>query len=223
MSVLPFPKSTSGPTPPPATGVSRVTGWGDPELMGRLLAGDAAAFDQIIQLFWSSLTGYASRILDDEEAAQDVVHSVLIRLWERRAELRPGSLRGYLLRLTRNAALDELKRRRVRQRSTLWFDLDGLSRPTPTPADLVAEHELSSAIDRAIQALPPRRREVFTLVHLRGLSYREAAALLDISVKTVGNQLTTALAELRVALQPLLAEPDQNPERRPRFSENHPR
>ena len=84
--------------------------------MDRLLVGDPAAFDQVIQRYWIPLTGYASRVLDDEEAAKDVVQSVLIRLWEKRAQLKQGSLRGYLLRLTRNSAFDELKRRRVRRR-----------------------------------------------------------------------------------------------------------
>ena len=205
MSVLPFRRPGLTPAPPLESRASE--GTVDPGLMDRLLVGDPAAFDQVIQRYWIPLTGYASRVLDDEEAAKDVVQSVLIRLWEKRAQLKQGSLRGYLLRLTRNSAFDELKRRRVRRRSALEINLDGgLSRPAPTPAELVDEHELSSTVDRAIQALPTRRREVFTLVHLRGLSYHEAAEILDISVKTVGNQITAALAQLRAALRPLLSE-----------------
>jgi len=210
MSVLPFPKRSTRPARPLEPRVGEGADWSEPELIDRLIAGDPAAFDEVIQHLWTPLTAYASRILDDEEAAKDVVQSALIRLWEGRAQLRFGSLRGYLLRLTRNGSLDELKRRRVRQRSALEIDLDGgLSRTTRTPAELVDEHELSTIVDRAIQALPPRRREVFTLVYLRGLSYHEVADMLDISFKTVGNQMTAALAALRAALRPFLSDSDK--------------
>ena len=210
MSVLPFPKPSLPAAPPLESRIGEGADWFDPGLMDRLLVGDPAAFDQVIQRYWIPLTGYASRILDDEEAAKDVVQSVLVRLWEKRADLKPGSLRGYLLRLTRNSAFDELKRRRVRRRSALAIGLDGaLSRPAPTPAELVDESELNATVDRAIQALPPRRREVFTLVYLRGLSYHEVGEILGISFKTVGNQMTAALAELRAALKPVLSESDE--------------
>ena len=103
----------------------------------------------------------------------------------------------------RNAALDELRRRDSRTRLAL-LSIPHAPRYQRTPAELLERDEMRGFVDRAIQELPRRRREVFDLVYLRGLSYQDAADIMGISVKTVGNQMTAALRQLRHALQSLI-------------------
>lgn len=173
------------------------------EVMRRLASGDTAALQQIMDIFWDPLGAYASRVLDDVDGAKDVVQTAFVRLWDRRADWRPGSLRSYLFRLTRNLALDAIRAERARAQRQRAKGM-ALAPSPRTPAEALESDHVRTQVDRAIQALPYRRREVFTLAYLQGLSYRQIAEIMGISNKTVGNQMTNALAELRVALAPLL-------------------
>lgn len=178
-------------------------GLSDTVLLARLAAGDAAALDALLERHWPSLYRYALRRTGSPDDAADIAQEVFCRLWERRADWRAhGSVKGLLFRLARNAAVTGQRRRRVRERAAhLLADLA----PDPTPATAAAERaELRAALERAIAALPARRREVFLLRMVDGLSYDEIAAAMDTSRQTVANQLSRALATLRTTLGHLL-------------------
>ncbi len=174
-------------------------------LFAGVAAGDTRALNALLEAFWTPLTNYASRLLNDVDAADDVVLDVFVRIWVRRREWNGSSVRGLLFSLTRNAALDELRRRGSRARLARANVGGGLPAPR-TPAELLEGDETSAFVNRAIQQLPRRRREVFDLVYLRGLSYQDVAEIMGISVKTVGNHMTAALRHLRNTLQPLVAD-----------------
>ena len=172
-------------------------------LLERLTRSDAAALERIIGAYQAPLTAYASRLLDEIDAAEDTVADAFTRLWDARATLRPRSLRSYLFAVARNLCLDELRRRRSRWRiARLWGE--AAAPAAPDAAQLLRSGERTEAIDAAIQQLPLRQREVFELAYLQQLSYREVADIMGTSYKTVGNQLTAALKELRRTLRPLL-------------------
>ncbi len=166
----------------------------------RLRAGDVRALEEMIGTYWRPLVLYVGRLLgDDLDAGRDVAQEAFLRLWEGRGELEPGSIKSYLYRMTRNLALDEFRKRTVRDR---WRGESGYEeRQTPTPLQLVEREELGRAVSSAIDALPPRRREVFTLAYLHRLSYHAIADVMGISPATVKNQLASALADLREALR----------------------
>lgn len=175
----------------------------DTVLLARLAADDAGALDALIQRHWPPLYRYALRKTGSPDDAADVAQDVFCRLWERRADWRArGSVKGLLFRLARNAAVSGQRRRRVRERAArVLIDLA----PDPAPATTAAERaELRAALERAIAALPARRREVFLLRMVDGLSYDEIAAAMDTSRQTVANQLSRALATLRASLGHLL-------------------
>lgn len=167
--------------------------------------GDAAALDRLISRYWIPLASYASRILDDMPLAEDVVQSVFIRVWERRESWRPRSVKASLYLTTRNLSLDFIRSREARRRRERAFGAQRAHR-SPTPLDLLDEHEVARTVDAAIQALPDRRREAFTLVYLKELAYAEAAEVMGVSRKTIGHHVSAALTELRQSLDPLLAE-----------------
>lgn len=175
------------------------------ELVRRLTAGDVDALTEISEWLWEPLAAYAYRILGDRDAAQDVAQVALVRLWEGRDSTPLKSPRGYLFRVVRNLALDQLKTRRTRRRLLRLHRPDRSRRPA-VPDEVLERERVWNAVDRAIQELTERRREVFTLTYLCGLSYAEAGEVMGISPKTVHNQMTAALAQLRQRLRPLVAE-----------------
>ncbi|HLU26031.1 MAG TPA: sigma-70 family RNA polymerase sigma factor [Longimicrobiales bacterium] len=175
----------------------------DVELMHRLRGGDTAALDEALRRYWSPVVAYLLRICDESDVAEDVAQRTFLRLWERRSDWRPdGSLRGLLFRVARNIAISEYRSELARERAeavNAAFAVD-----PPTPLALRESEELRDALDRAIEALPTRRREVFVLRCIHELSYREIAEIMGISTQTVANQLSAALATLRATLGPLL-------------------
>ena len=165
-------------------------------LMRRVVLGDEVALATLVRAHWGALAGYAAHLLGDSDAASDAVQQAFARLWETRATWKPsGAVRSYLYRLVRNGAIDELRRRSVR---SFWAERDELRPPAPpTPLEETTDNEMRGALDRALSSLPRKRREVLVLAHLQGLSYREIAELLDISVETVKKHISLALADLR--------------------------
>jgi RNA polymerase sigma-70 factor (ECF subfamily) len=174
-------------------------------LFARLRQGDTAAFDAIFRAWYAPLVGVAQGLLRDRAVAEEVVQDVMLELWRRREELTVGdSPRAYLVRATRNRALNHIRHLRVEQRGAAYA-----AGPTEEPAQgasLVVEDELGVALASAVAELPARCRDVFELSRVQGLSYAEIARTLDISPKTVENQMGKALRVLRSRLAAWLPE-----------------
>lgn len=179
------------------------------ELAHRLAASDVNALTAIAEWLWEPLAAYAYRIVGDHDAARDVAQEACVRLWEGRSRTRPSLLRPYLFRITRNLALDHVKVDRTRKRLLRQHALDCAPRP-PAPDEVLERERVTEPVQRAIQDLPERRREVFVLAYLRGLSYVEIGEVMGISPKTVQNHMTAALSELRTSLRPLIEERKQS-------------
>lgn len=186
---------------PPST--SHSSPGGDQLLVAGLRRGDPAVLEGLVDRHHDELVRYAASVLSNWDAAADIVQETFIRLWERRETWTgEASLRGLLFRITRNLALDEL--RRTDRRSTLLAADPPPGPRLTSPTEAVRYSELESAYRAALRALPERRREVFILSRQHGLSYREIAESLSISPQTVANQLSAALATLRDALEPFI-------------------
>lgn len=176
----------------------------DPELMRRLREGDETVLREILKRHLPALRLYAERVLGGSGDPQEAVQEAFIRLWTHRESWRGNSsVRSLLYTITRNAALDELRRHR-REVPLSEGPLVQPSGSRPDPLDALVENELLQAAERAISRLPRRRQEIFRLVREDGLTYREVAEVLDISPQTVANLMSLALQSLRVSLGPLL-------------------
>ena len=188
------------PTPPP--GNDR-TDAADRALLDRLRRGDEAAFDAIFRARYALLVGVAERMLRDRAVAEEVVQEVLLNLWRRRESLAPDEALGpYLVRATRNRALNHLRHLGIERRDAAYAA--GPAEAPAAGAQRAVASELAEAVAAAVAELPPRCREVFTLSRARGLSYAEIAEALGISVKTVEAQMGRALRALRERLAPWL-------------------
>jgi len=157
---------------------------------------DKREFEELFRNFFTPLMAFSRRILGDEDDAREVVHQVFINLWEKRSELDfSTSLKSYLFTSVNNRSLNMIRDRKkfsseeVPERAGEW----------DVSAQIEAI-ELEEKIRAAIETLPERCREVFELNRFEGLKYSEIASQLDISVKTVENQMTKALRILREQL-----------------------
>jgi RNA polymerase sigma-70 factor (ECF subfamily) len=175
-------------------------------LMNQVKAGEPEVLRKLLTLYLHPLRRYALSFLPRAEDAEEVVQEAFVRLWEKREHWREtGSIRALLFTLTRNAAIDTLRRRR--RETPLDERLShAVSASDPTPFETTQEGELWEIAEAAIRQLPPRRQEVFRLVREGGLSYQDVAKLLGISQQTVANLMSLALASLRSTLHPLLLD-----------------
>jgi len=176
----------------------------DGELLARLARSDIAALDLLLARYWTLVVNYLVRLRSTPDAAEDIAQRTFCQLWDRRAEWRAaGSVRALLCRIARNFAISERRRNGARERSAGIFAAE--TPLNPTPAEVLDGAQLRLALERAITCLPERRREVFVLRCVHDLSYKEIADVLDIAPQTVANQLSAALATLRVSLGNALA------------------
>lgn len=143
-----------------------------------------------------------------------MVHDVFLAIWrapERWLEA-GDALRPMLYVAARNRALDVLRWRRVRERYAERVALQAAAAPAD-PEEVLAQREIERAFDAAVAGLSARMREIYLLHRLEGLTYREIADRLGISVKTVEVQMGRALKKLREQLAVLVEDERRPPSR----------
>ena len=175
----------------------------DHELLERLRAGDDGVYDAIFHEHYPRLVGLADSMLRDRGTAEEIAQDVMLELWRRRESLRlEASLGAYLLRATRNRALNHVRHQRIVRRAEPFAAAE-IAPVQPTDRRSV-QAEIDAALHDAVRDLPARCREVFELSRVHGLSYAEIAHTMEISVKTVEAQMGKALRTLRERLAPWL-------------------
>ena len=168
--------------------------------MAAIRGGSQPALARLMDRCWPELVRFAARQVADADLARDIVQEAFIQVWERRRAWEPrGSARAYLYRIVRNLVIDEKRRQGVRRN---WLERQKHSPPArpATPDDVLDERILTKVFEAAVASLPDRRREVFELVFMRGLSHADAAAVMSVSVQTVANQMSSALRTVRNAV-----------------------
>ena len=178
----------------------------DRELLARL-AGDEPgareAFDAVFRTWYAPLVRAAESVVRERAVAEELVQDVMLELWRRRTQLASdGTAQAYLFRSTRNRALNHVRHRQVAERGAVHAATPD-SRDASAPSELVAG-EIAEAVQRALDELTPRCREVFELSRTHGLRYAEIATTLGVSVKAVEAQMGRALRTLRERLAPWL-------------------
>lgn len=173
----------------------------DTVLMMRLSRDDGAALDDLMRRHEESLRRYSLRLVQREDAAEDIVQESFVRLWENRTRWKPGgSVRSYLYRTAYSIGIGWLRHLRVRERAgpklQHWLEFS-----EPSPLDTVVAKQLREIIQEAIDELPPRRRQALILVRIQDYSLDEAAAIMKVSRQSVANQVTIALRSVAARLR----------------------
>lgn len=177
-------------------------------LMARVGAGDAAAFERLVEQHVPMLHALAWRMLGDSGEAEDVVQESLVKLWVNAKGWQPsgGGLGAWLRRIGTNACLDRLRRPRLLSDEGLPERADG----GPLADAMIDAERRRTAVHAAILALPDRQRAAIVLTYHEGVSNAEAASLLGIGVKALESLLVRARHNLsrRLTRQGLLAGAD---------------
>lgn len=172
----------------------------DLRLLASLKEGTAQAMEMLFKKYFSRLCAFVMPYVKDENLAKDVVQEVFFRIWKNRAELNiSSSFKSYLFMSAKNQALNQLRT----AGRTDYFEEEHEEQfewNEPAADARMEEKETRARIQAAIEKLPPKCRQVFSLSRFEGKSYKEIAALLDISPKTVENQVSKALYLLRGSL-----------------------
>ncbi|MVZ61065.1 RNA polymerase sigma-70 factor [Sphingobacterium humi] len=171
----------------------------DADLLVILKNDNEQAYEAIYKRYHSLLFIYAHKKLLDKKEAEDVVQDVLLKLWHNRQQLDERmSLPAYLYTAVRNKAFDIFAHQQVSEKY-----LASLADFNPAVANtdyLLRENQLKELIQREIDALPVRMREIFQLSRRDKLSNKEIAAYLDLSPHTVDTQIKRALRLLKKRL-----------------------
>ena len=170
------------------------------ELVCKLKRGDKVAFEEIYGLFHKKIylfcIGYGLPQVDAEEITQEV----FIKLWLKRTSIdEDKSLNSYLYKIGKNIIIDEFKKK-IKIKATQEYQMS-LIIPCNNVEEDMDYKDLQKQMEETLMYLPERRREIFELSRVKGLSHKEIAEELGISTKTVENHLTQALNNFRVALQ----------------------
>jgi RNA polymerase sigma-70 factor (ECF subfamily) len=180
----------------------------DEQILFLLGRNDEQALELMFREHYSFLCQAVVRIVQDPHTAEDLVQDVFLELWRKRQSLCINlSLKAYLRRAAINKTLNHLRSRRIQ-----WEQEEAMADLQVSQESMAAQMDgmqLEKAVEHAIGQLPERCRLVFTLSRFEELSNAEIAARLEISVKTVENQMTKALRVLRSALGPYLEMKDE--------------
>lgn len=164
------------------------------------------AFEAIFTTHYETLYRYAFSILRDDASAEEVVSAVFCRLWQKRAQLPGDSTHiGYVYSAVHHAAMDYLKHDKIKRRYTNYLVYRSRqARPMTEAAHRAELNELQQQLLLALEKLPEQCRLIFHLSRVEELSYKDIAARLGLSPKTVEVQVGRALKRLRVALADFL-------------------
>lgn len=171
----------------------------DATLVLRVGEGDVGAYRELVRRYAPKLSRFAERLLRDASEAEDVVQETFLRLWQRARDYAPDArVTTWLHRITHNLAVDRL---RARGRLKPLPDEEDMPTSARQPS-LLDEKRRVVALNDAIAALPERQAAAVTLVHLHGLSGKEAAEVLGVGAEAIESLLSRARRTLKAALAP---------------------
>jgi RNA polymerase sigma-19 factor, ECF subfamily len=162
---------------------------------------DAQAYKQLFLLFYPSLVPFAVSIIKSKELAEEIVSDVFIKIWQRRQQLdKVENLPFYLFTAVKNKCLSQLSDSRYKAQIDINEITVEFRSIYHDPEQKMISAEMVKQIHAAIQDLPPRCKLIFKLVKEDGFKYKEVAELLQVSVKTVENQMSLAFKKIGTAI-----------------------
>lgn len=170
--------------------------------LDKIRSGDVKAFEAIFASYYQPLCHYSMKFIRDPDEAEEVVQDMFVRFWNKRNELNiTVSLKSYLYQSVKYACLNRLKHQKVVRAHEQHHIRQSSANED---SDVLVEQELEDKIQASLEKLPPERKKIFLMSRNEELKYKEIAEKLNISIKTVENQMGKALKLLREELAEFL-------------------
>lgn len=175
----------------------------DEILVAKARKGDLTAFNTLVERHQQQAYNVARRLTNDDELAADVTQEAFLKAYLHLDQFKAGCFRSWLLRIVTNTAIDQIRRRKVRDAislDSLMNARDGdlpLPARSPDPERAAMQSELRAWLVEAVDQLPTKLRSVLILADVHGLSYPEVAEIVGIPVGTVKSRLSRARSAVR--------------------------
>lgn len=174
------------------------------DLFRQAQLGDQKAYELLFKQHYNALVRFARDIVKDTDSAEDLVQEVFVKIWERKSHIIvQTSIKAYLYTAVKNHCFNKLKEE---QRNAYMDDsiADNLTFSVNHTDQVSNTIKLEQHIEQAIENLPPRCALIFKMSRFEYKTYQEIADVLELSVKTVENQMGKALQLMRTNLSPYL-------------------
>ena len=162
---------------------------------------DAVAYKKLFFHFFLPLKSFSYSIVKSKEYAEEIVSDVFVEIWAKRKQLMEiEDLKMYIYTSVRNASLrkfQQIQKKKIFSLNELSVEIASVE---PTAETSMISAEVLKKIEAAIDQLPPQCKIIFKLAKEDKLKYKEIAELLAISIKTIDNQLATALKKIASVL-----------------------
>ncbi len=167
------------------------------KLLNKLKNGERSAYKYLFSEYYSWLCNYVFNLTKNKSLSEDLVQEIFMNLWEKREQLNiKSSIKNYLFKSCHNQFLQYVRKEKVRidfLNSVRW---EVLFESYDNESQRLHEEKLEK-LNSLINELPPRCKEIFVKSKLQKKKYREIASELNISIKTVENQMSKALHFLK--------------------------
>lgn len=181
------------------------------EIIKKLKLGDIAIFEQLYKEMQPRLFAFARKFTSDSDSARDLVQEVFIDLWDRIADLQiNSSVRSYLFSMVHNKCLNQIRSQKVHNKYTSYTEIKIKEAElfyfdaNESVHSSIFMKDIQEILDKQISELPEGCREVFKMSRIEGLENKQIAEKLDLSVRTVENQIYRALKVLKESLSDYL-------------------
>jgi len=162
---------------------------------------DQQAYKELYLTLYPALFSFVSRIIKSKPASEEIISDVFMKIWEKRQDMDlVVNLKVYCYVIAKNLSLNYLEKQKRFTSLNIEDFSDSLTDVFIDPEQLMITSEMMDRIKMAIDALPARCKMIFSLVRENDFKYKEAAEIMNISVKTVENQLSIALKKISVSI-----------------------
>jgi RNA polymerase sigma-70 factor, ECF subfamily len=174
---------------------------GDNLLVDRIRQNDKSAFKILYNRYSKKIYFFSLKYLGNNIETEELVQSVFIHVWEKRKSLDPAiSVKSYIYKSAVNYIYNYLKKKSIRARF-IESQIQKEENYSNLTYEQVFFHDLERTINTIVEALPSQQQKIYQLYQEEGLTHNEIAAKLDLSVRTVENQMYRAVKTIRTALK----------------------
>ena len=153
-------------------------------------------FENSFKEYYSPLCKYAYSLISNKDLCEDLVQEIFLKIWDKKPIIN-NSLSSYLYRAVKNACIDQLKK----MAQQVIIPIEDVEDPIDSSFEIRRDENIElfkKKVETAIQNLPPRCREIFIMRRNLQMSYNEISESLNISKKTIENQMSSAIKKLRI-------------------------